>query len=241
LDGSDAEAHAALGEIAAMLNYDWESAKKHFQSALELAPSTYVRCSYAIYFLIPLGRIPEALVQAERVIANDPLSVMGHQLQAAAYMFAKDFAAAERCCSRALELIDTFPRGLQMMAMVKSFQGQHAEAIKWAERLLQVVGRTYLSLHTLAMTKAAAGHCDAAESVLAELTSLPAIDQLLPTGVGLVKLILGDVDAAIGWLTKAVEQREPSVLWVHMLPRGPLLLPDPRFKNLLKQMHLVNA
>lgn len=241
LDSSDVEAHAALGEVAALLEYDWERAQKHFESALELGPSTYVRYSYAIYVLIPRGRIPEALAQAERIIANDPLSVIGHQIQAAAHMFAKDFAEAERCCSRVLELNDTFPRGLQMMALVKGFQGKHEEAIEWANRLAQVFGRTYLSLHTLGMANAAAGNRDAAASLLTELTSLPEIAQRLPTGVGLINLVLGDNDEAVTWFTKAVEQREPSVLWVHMLPRGSLLAQEPRFQRLLAQMHLASA
>ena len=238
LDDADAEAHACMGEIAILLDYDWEKAEKHLETALELNPSTYVRSVYAIYYLIPQGRTSEALAQSERVIANDPLNVVGHQLRAAALMFARDYAAAVQSCSRVLELNEIFPRGLQLMALLKGFQGLHNEALHWAYQLIHVMGRSYLSLHALGMVHAVAGETELAHSVLMELVSLPEIDQRLPSAVALINVVQGNFDEAIVWCRKAIDHREPSVLWVHMLPRGSSLRSDERFQKLLALMHL---
>lgn len=238
LDASDAEAHALLGEVALLLDYDWKQAGDHFAVALRLNPTTYVRISYAVYYLIPLGRTSEAIAQSEQVIANDPLNVVGHQLQASAFMFARDFAEAARCCARVLELNETFPRGLQLMAMVKSYQNLHDDAITWATRLVEVIGRTYLSLHALGMVQASAGNVEIARSVLEELLHMPQIEERLPTGVGLIYVTLKEPQNALAWLAKAVEKREPTVLWAHMLPRGSTLRSDARFQELLRRMNL---
>lgn len=238
LDDADAEAHACIGEVAILLDYDWEKAAKHFEKALELNPSTYIRNVYGIYYLIPQRRAAEALVQSERVIANDPLNVIGHLARAAALMFARDYDGAARCCARVLELSESFPRGLQLMALLKSYQGLHEEAIQWADSMMQIIGRSYLGLHAAGMIHASAGNEEVARSLLAELLSLPDIEQRLPTGVALIYVTLRDFDRALLWVEKAIEQRDPSVLWVHMLPRGSALLADERFHKLLGKMRL---
>ena len=156
-------------------------------------------------------------------------------------MFARDYQAAVQRCSRVLELSESFPRGLQLMALLKGFQGRHDEAIEWANQLTQVTGRSYLSLHALGMVHAAAGNIEVARSILAELMTLPEIDQRLPSAVALINLMIGDSDNAIVWCRKAIAHREPSVLWVHMLPRGSALRSDQRFQKLLEQMRLPSA
>ena len=124
------------------------------------------------------------------------------------------------------------------MALLKGFQDLHEEAVQWANQLTQVAGRSYLSLHALGMAHAAAGNTEVARSTLAELMSLPQIDQRLPSAVALINVVLRDFDNAIVWCRKAIEHREPSVLWVHMLPRGSALRSDERFQRLLAEMRL---
>ena len=73
LDPRDAEAHAALGQTAAMLDYDWPAAEKHFKRALALDAVPYVRLAYAIWYLLPHGRMAEAIAETDRVVREDPL------------------------------------------------------------------------------------------------------------------------------------------------------------------------
>ena len=77
LDDSSGEAHACLGQVAAMLYYDWASAARHFQRALALNPSPYVRIVYSGWHLCPLGRAREAVLETGRIVAEDPLNLLG--------------------------------------------------------------------------------------------------------------------------------------------------------------------
>src|SRR5580692_8291264 len=41
---TDTEAHAVLGDVDTMLDFDWTTAERHFSRARELNPTTQVRC-----------------------------------------------------------------------------------------------------------------------------------------------------------------------------------------------------
>jgi tetratricopeptide (TPR) repeat protein len=89
LDPRDAEAHAALGQTAAMLDYDWRAAEEHFKRALTLDAAPYMRLAYAIWYLLPHGRMAEAIAETDRVVREDPLHLVGRLARAIALMFSR--------------------------------------------------------------------------------------------------------------------------------------------------------
>jgi tetratricopeptide (TPR) repeat protein len=136
LDPCDAEAHAPLGQTAAMLDYDWRAAEKHFKQALTLNAAPYVRLAYAIWYLLPHGRMAEAIAETDRVVREDPLHLVGRLARAIALMFSGDQEAAREACLRVLEMDATFPRALQCLSFVAGHQGRFQESVTWAERLV---------------------------------------------------------------------------------------------------------
>jgi hypothetical protein len=83
LDDGDAEAHAVLGDVAALLDHDWRAAERHFLRARDISPSTQVRTSYIMRFLLPLARLDEALEECNRMLVHDPLFDVAHSVRAA--------------------------------------------------------------------------------------------------------------------------------------------------------------
>ena len=70
------EAHSALAIMAAAFDYDWKGAENHYRQALASEPvQPRFRYSYAVYYLLPQGRIPEALAQCRLALETDPLSM----------------------------------------------------------------------------------------------------------------------------------------------------------------------
>ena len=79
IDPTLSEAHSVLGLIAGTVEYDWKSAERHYQAAMAVDPvPPLVRVRYALYFLTPLRRFGEAVVQYQRALETDPLSMMVH-------------------------------------------------------------------------------------------------------------------------------------------------------------------
>jgi adenylate cyclase len=78
LDDTIADAHSALGTVLGTGEFDWHGAEREFRRALELDPSSAVvryHCAwcYAMWFLLPLGRVKQALTEMRRALELDPL------------------------------------------------------------------------------------------------------------------------------------------------------------------------
>ncbi len=238
LDDGNAEAHAVLGQVAAMLDFDWSAAERHFRRARDLNPVAYVRTTYAMWYLIPNGHPADAVLEADHVIEQDPLNLPGRQVRAVALMFAHQDEAAAETCLRVLEIDITFAKTIQCLSIIRGHQGRFEESLAWADRLVQVLGRSYTGLFTLAIAHAAAGNSETARYVLKELEDLPDSAERCPSEIGLVHGLLGDHDKALAWLDRAIQNHEPTVLWIKVMRRTERLRSDPRFRRLVERLNL---
>ncbi|MDQ2924074.1 MAG: protein kinase, partial [Acidobacteriota bacterium] len=76
LDPALPEAHAGIAAAAVFLDYNWEEAGRHFQSAVARDPApASVRHYYGFFYLLPLGRVREGTDELERALNDDPLNV----------------------------------------------------------------------------------------------------------------------------------------------------------------------
>jgi TolB-like protein/Tfp pilus assembly protein PilF len=76
LDPSLAEAYCAIGQQK-VLEWDWRGAEEAFRKAIELNPNLPDGYQYyAIYYLIPMGKLDDAEVQLRTALQLDPLSPM---------------------------------------------------------------------------------------------------------------------------------------------------------------------
>lgn len=238
LDEADAEAHAVLGQIAAMRDYDWMAAERSFRRALELNPVAYVRTAYAMWRLLPQGRTAEAVIECDRVLEQDPLHLVARQVRAAAFMFAREDDKAAEICLHILDIDDRFSKAIQCLSFLRGYQGRFEESIAWAERLVQILGRTPASLYPLGLAHAVTGNREEARRLLLELENMHASRQECPSRIGLLYGVLGDPDSAFLWMERAIQCHEPFVLLIKMLPRAENLRPDPRFGKLARQLNL---
>jgi hypothetical protein len=71
-----------------------------------------------------------------------------------------------------------------------------------------------------------------------EIESLPGGAQICPTGIASIHALLGENAAAFEWMERAIEYRDPRVLWMKTLPWLDSLRTDPRYPGLLKKLNL---
>ena len=77
IDPSLPLAHALLGAVAAVYDYDWVQAERLFRLATRgdsVPPS--VRFT-SMFYLLPIGRSQDAVVEYERALDEDPLNLVG--------------------------------------------------------------------------------------------------------------------------------------------------------------------
>jgi TolB-like protein/DNA-binding winged helix-turn-helix (wHTH) protein len=74
-DGNSSEAHAALAATSAVFEWDWATAGREFQRAIELDPNYATGHQwYADFYLVPELQLDQASKEIETALALDPLS-----------------------------------------------------------------------------------------------------------------------------------------------------------------------
>jgi TolB-like protein/Tfp pilus assembly protein PilF len=74
LDPWSGEAHASLGFIAHLYEWDWAGAEQHFSAAVDLAPGYASGHQWRSNLLGSLGRHDQAVAEAEVALSFDPIS-----------------------------------------------------------------------------------------------------------------------------------------------------------------------
>ena len=109
IDPANSEAHSVLAIIAAIFDYDWKAAETHFRKAMAAEPvPPMVRFRYVVYYLLPLGRVAEAMEQSRLALETDPLSMILHYGMALSMYYAKQYREAIEYARRALEIDANF-------------------------------------------------------------------------------------------------------------------------------------
>jgi serine/threonine-protein kinase len=99
LDPLSADAHGALGILHAR-QAQWEQSEKSFRRALELEPDPLTRQHFAMYLLLPLGRISEAIEQGRLAEKSDPLASYVHAFTAYMLIAGHRFDEAAPHCAK---------------------------------------------------------------------------------------------------------------------------------------------
>jgi TolB-like protein len=236
IDAMLAEAHAAVALVSAMYDWDWLAAERLFQRALELnpgVPEIYRR--YAFYYLIPTGRLDEAVLTVREAKKLDPLSLILNASECAALCWAFRYDAAIECGRRTLELDPTY--FLTHVYLTPAFigKGMLSEALDSARAGVRLSHGSPLSLRQLGMVFAEMGRPD---------DVLRTIDRLLkqrPTPAAIIGELygaLGDFDTAFRWLEVACRAHSSILIYVPVRPMNPDLRRDIRFKDLVRELGL---
>jgi tetratricopeptide (TPR) repeat protein len=197
-----------------------------------------VHIAYGALYLRPLGRLQEALAQIGRALEQDPLSPLFRTEQAVTLLYGKRYDEAAESFRRALDIDANFLLALEGLALVRAYQQRPEEALALADQGVQILGRRPRPLTLLGIVYALAGLTGEAHRVLDELLELASRDYVPAARVAGIYAALGEKDAAFEWAGKAVEQRDPTILWVRASPVFDPLRSDPRFTALLRQVNL---
>jgi serine/threonine protein kinase/Flp pilus assembly protein TadD len=230
---SEPMAHAVLGAIAAVHDYDWKEADEQFRLARapeSVSPS--VHHMYAGFYLSPLGRFEEALQQAEIVIAQDPLNMPCRGRHLLILLSAEMYERVIVEAHKVLEYDEKHVAAHSFIALAHFFQGKLTDAREWAEEAFRRTPLNPLAVGVLAGLLKQSGDKERAEEVLT-----------IPRGVGPLGMIIyhvicSEIDAAIDWYEHAIEQRQALAAgWASAGFFRPLRW-SPRWPKLSRMMNL---
>jgi eukaryotic-like serine/threonine-protein kinase len=233
LDESLADAHASLGFVKLNWEWDWEGAQRELQRAIELNPSHETAHRWLSAFLAAIGRYPEALPIAERALTLDPVSVLPTMNLGIVHYLAGRYDEGAARFAAVLERDPGFVRGYAFLAAALAYQGRFAESDATMERAE--------AISVIPMVRVSRVLALAVSGREAEARAL--YDSLAPSNLphfyrAGVHAELGEVDAAVDELERAVDAREDWMYSITTQPFFRALRQHPRFERLKARLQL---
>jgi eukaryotic-like serine/threonine-protein kinase len=206
IDPSLPEAHAMLGIVAALYDYDWKEAERRFQLAMANDPvPPRVRPWYGFMYLLPIGRAEEAVRQQELGIKDDPLNTIARASLAQSYLNVGRLADAQAEALKILELEEYNTNALFILAFINARQEKWTEALHFAEKASPTISPQIIG--TLAGVLKHMGEVSRAKELIQKL--MPGESYGAPMSLFFVHFLCEEMDKAADWLEKAIEQRLP--------------------------------
>lgn len=241
IDPNLAEAHASLGAVSALYEFNWAEAEAYFRRALEENPSySIARYWYAIFGLAPLGRLDEALREAKKGRELDPLSPPPSSAVGMMACYQHDYDRAIRELQKTLDLDPNFVIAHFYLGKIHFEQGRIEEGRAALQKARDVMGDTPIVIGVLGYYLAANGDRDGAMKLLDLLNGYSAQQYVPAQPYALIYSGLGENDLAFEWLDKAFEEQSSLLIWLKVDPTFNKLRSDPRFAILLRKMGLGN-
>jgi tetratricopeptide (TPR) repeat protein len=167
-----------------------------------------IRDWYGYFYLLPMGWPEDAIQELEWALQEDPLNLMFRLILAYALLRARRYEDASTQLSRILELDENFWQPYQLLAVIHLSQGMLEEALSSAERGYSLAPWNSMIAATFAAVLRRTGDVTHAEEVLQPLRNAPDA-YAVPRGMFLFHILCDEIDQAVVWLAKAIEQRDP--------------------------------
>jgi tetratricopeptide (TPR) repeat protein len=231
-----AEAHSALA-LAAIYDYDFSTAEREFERAIELNPRYAPAHGIFSFYLVVMGRYEEAYTEAQRGLRLDPLSSISNAYLGWVYFYGRRYDLAIEQCQKTIRLDQNSAAAWGFLAWAQSCKSQHESAISSFRKACEIwPGSSPIAW--LGAACAAAGQRDEAHKALEQLDQLSQQQRYAtPYGVARIYAALGQKDEAFHWLEAAYEQRANWMVIIKVDPGFDDLSSDQRFQELLRLMN----
>lgn len=228
LDPLLAEAQDALA-LTYSRDAQWDQSEKSFRRAIELDPNCAMYYGhFAMYHLLPLGRIAEALKQLRAAEQADPLSYEVHFDTSYVLFAAGKYNEASRHCDK---LPAYAPDKSWCVGRLRLEQGKSDESVRILEGAFKRDGFSDIVVGDLGVAYARAGRRDEAEKLASTSAADPLVKARIFAG-------LGDKDRTFEALDRGATAGPFRVGRAIAFPEFAFLRGDPRLRILRNKVGL---
>src|SRR6266849_6325212 len=232
LDPSLPEAHALIGQIKRLVDWDWMGANASLQRALALDPANPAVLYSASTLAGSLGHFEEARELVRRSIALDPRNAASRESLAQVCWAMGRQDEAEANFKKALELNPGLPGVHESLGLVYLVQGRVQDALVEIEREPMAA----LRLRGQAVVYYALGRKKESDTALSEFIAKYQTSAAFQ--IADVHAFRREPDKAFEWLERAYVQHDGGVASTKWDPLLKNLRGDPRYMAFLKKLRL---
>ena len=240
-DPESALAHATLGFVSLISDWDWEVAERATRRAVELNPvSESPRCFRAVYYLAT-GDLENALEETVKAKDLAPLSNFSNSYLGLCLLRMESLKEAINQFKKTLELEPADPRTRLFLGQAYILNSQYPQGISEIRQAFEQSNENTLVLAGLGWAYGRAGRREESLEVLERLKNRFKNEDPRPYLIAKVYSGLNENDLAFEWLERAFEERDTSLAFVKTDESFAALRDDSRFDELLRRMDLVNV
>jgi TolB-like protein/Tfp pilus assembly protein PilF len=234
-----AEAHCQLAWILSWYDHNWAEAAREFRQALALKPSL-AHAHYGLgLLLLTLGRIDEGLEHSRLACELDPMGLIYNAQYSCALAHSGDLEAGKARLKWVLEVDPGFWVGHMAAGRLHVLASQPGEAITALQRAVGLCGgQSTQATAVLGAVCASAGRHDEARAVLSGLEQRASQRFVPPTSLAAVLVGLGEREAALAQLERAVVVHDTRLVYLKDDWRWESLRGEARFLALLAHLKL---
>ncbi|UWZ84777.1 winged helix-turn-helix domain-containing protein [Occallatibacter riparius] len=236
LDDGLAEAHAMLGAVKLVYDWDWAGAEQETRRAVLLNPSSVEARTWYGIFLTAMGRHDEALREGREMVRLDPLAPTSNLQLAWQLHWARRHDEAISQIARVIELDPHFAGAYLELGWNYAAKGMYSEAVTNCRRALDMMPDDQVFLSTSGRVYALAGKRQEAFAQLARLQRLSRTSHVDPWYIAVLYDGAGDTDKSIEYLQRAYSERSGSFYMLKVVLFSERLRSDDRFQVLLKKL-----
>jgi serine/threonine-protein kinase len=232
-----AEAHCAAGTIALVFDWKWRTAERELRRSIELNPR-YDTARYwlALYLSYVRARFDEAVDQAKRAVALDPLAPLPAAQLGLTLIGAARYDEALTVLHRAIELGPQLFLPRTFYGVVAFHLGRIDDAIESLEEAANKSARHPWPLASLAVCFAAQGRQDKVEYIHRELVARAGLGYVQSGMLGVVQAALGDMTGAFKLLRRACKERDGILIYSKRYLAFATLQNDTRMKPIYRRI-----
>jgi TolB-like protein/DNA-binding winged helix-turn-helix (wHTH) protein/Tfp pilus assembly protein PilF len=236
LDGTLAEAHAALASTRFWYDWDREGAEEEFNRALALNPSLAGAHHDYGWLLIARERFDEGVAEVKRAQELDPLSPQSNIDVGWACLRARHYDEAIAQSRRTMELEPNFAEAWGCLMRAYQYKGRFVEAIAEAQRVMARSGAGREDLDAIRRVDAASGMRVVERWMLGRMKK--AVGQAYVSNYQLAAqyAALGEKGQAFKSLENAYVDRDPMMALLNTDPAYDGLRSEPEFGDILRRV-----
>jgi serine/threonine protein kinase/Tfp pilus assembly protein PilF len=237
LDDKLAETHTSLADVLNSYDWNWEGASREYRKAIELNPNYATAHHWYAMALANHGLFDEAISEIQRAQQLDPLSMRINQNVGYIYYQSRKYDKAIDQMRKTIRIDSTFPYGNAELGDCYFMKRQYDIAYDAYQTEVSVTADS-TNIFLLACVDAVTGKRKEALELYDKLKEISNRKFVATSYFVFIEIYLGNKDKAFKLLERAVEEKDPYMINLKVEPKFDPIRSDPRFANLLKEVHL---